>query len=432
MISFISNLFGSKKPKDYSQQKEELRSADVKARINLAADTSANKEMLYYLAENDPNPKVRRAVAQNKFMPVQVSPILAADSDQDVRLALAARLIDLLPDLSCDEQSQLYAFAVQALGTLALDEVLKIRIALSSTLKSHAHAPPKVAGQLARDVEREVSEPILRFCAALSDEDLLDILTTHPESWVVKAIAGRSEVSEGVSEAVIETQDRPGGAVLLENEGANITESLLHYIVEKSRSFTEWQKPMALRKSLPVSIAKDLAEFVDASVRDLLISRGDFDETDTEEIASVFRRRMDFAQILKSGEGKDLQKGDEGSDFSGLQERLKKLITEEALTEDVISDAIAMRDTEFVVMAIAHLAKASLTVVRKIFDMHAPKPIVALCWKAGLSMRMALQLQKEMGHVSHKELVYPKDGTDYPLTDEDLNWQLEFLGLKAA
>ena len=43
----------------------------------------------------------------------------------------------------------------------------------------------RLAGLLARDVERDVSEPILRFCAALSDRDLLDILKSHPASWVV-------------------------------------------------------------------------------------------------------------------------------------------------------------------------------------------------------------------------------------------------------
>jgi hypothetical protein len=47
-------------------------------------------------------------------------------------------------------------------------------------------------------------------------------------------------------------------------------------------------------------------------------------------------------------------------------------------------------------------------------------------------MRMALQLQKDAGFVPPKEIIYPKGGTDYPLSDEDMIWQLEFLGLKAS
>ena len=190
-MDLIKTLFGGGGRSGEGSEKDIARSGSPKKRLTLARDSQTSKEILYYLAENDPDPKVRRAVAENAAMPVQVSPVLATDRDQDVRLALAGRLVDLLPGMSQDKQSQLYAYVVQALGTLALDEVLKIRVALSSTLKDHAHTPPKIAGQLARDVEREVSEPILRFCAALSDDDLIGILKSHPASWVVQAIAGR-------------------------------------------------------------------------------------------------------------------------------------------------------------------------------------------------------------------------------------------------
>lgn len=406
-----------KKPKSYAEQRESLKSANVKERMTLAKNSKTNKEILYYLAEKDPEAKVRKAVAENLSMPVQVSPVLAGDSDKDVRLALAKRLFALLPDVSQDEQSQLYAFVVQALGTLALDEVLKIRVALSSTLKDHAHTPPKIAGQLARDVEQEVSEPVLRFCAALSDEDLLDILRGHPASWVIEAIASRGEVSEEISEAVIESKDKHGGAELIGNDGAQITEGLLHTIVQMARNLPEWQKPMAVRKSLPMSIAKELAEFVDASVRELLYQRGDFDESMTEEIAAVFRRRVDFA--------------DEVEDETPHQ-RLRRLIGEGKLTEETISDALAMRDREFAAAALGHMVKATPEKILTIFDMKAAKPVVALAWYAGLTMRMALLLQKEAAHVNPKEIIYPKGGTDYPLSGDDMEWQLEFLGLKKS
>ncbi|GJL85105.1 MAG: hypothetical protein DHS20C02_08800 [Micavibrio sp.] len=404
-------------PKRYEREKELAETGDTKKRLTLAKNSKTHKEILYYLAEKDPDPMIRKAVAENKEMPLQASPVLAGDADEDVRMALARRLVDLLPGLTGEEHSQLYAFAVQSLGTLALDEVLKIRVALSSTLKDHAHTPPKIAGQLARDVEREVSEPILRFCAALSDDDLLDILKDHPASWAVQAVAGRDDVSEGVSVAVIKTKDVPGGSVLIGNEGAQMTESLLHMIVEMAKEFPEWQKPMATRSKLPVSVVKELAEFVDASVRDLLLQRSDFDEQMSEEIAAIFRRRVDYAT-------------EEDGDGEGVEERLNKIVEEGRLNEETISDALAMRDKAFVNAAIARILGIDVAGVVKVFEMKAPKPIVAMAWKAGLSMRMALQLQKEIGHIQPKDLLYPKDGTDYPLSEDDLNWQLEFLGLK--
>ena len=413
----FSKVFKAKPPKSYEEQKKALDSANVRERVSLAGASDTNKEILYYLAEKDPDPKVRKAVAQNEAMPVQASTVLASDSDVDVRIALAGRLVELLPDVSEDRQSQLYAFVVQALGTLALDEVLKIRIALSSTLKDHAHTPPKIAGQLARDVEREVSEPILRVCTALSDEDLLDILKSHPAQWVIEAVASRPAVSEEVSEAVIDTQNESGGSALISNEGASLSNNLLQKIVDVARKLPEWHKPIAVRKSLPVSVAKQLAEYVDASVRDLLMSRGDFDEATTEEIAAVFRRRVDFADEVAQENPKD---------------KTQRLLDAGALDENAISDALAMRENEFVTLALAHMAGTQADKVTSVFEMKTPKPIVALTWRAGLSMRLALQLQKEMGHIPPKELLYPKDGTDYPLTQDELDWQLEFLGLKAT
>lgn len=385
----------------------------------MAGDTETRKEILYYLAEKDPSSEVRKAVAGNRATPLHASPVLAQDRDQDVRLALAARLMDLLPDLSEDKHSQLYAYAVQALGTLALDEVLKVRIALSSTLKDHAHAPPKVAAQLARDVERDVSEPILRFCAALADEDLLEILKGHPADWVVEAIANRDKVSPPLSLAVIESGSRSAGTVLICNDGAQMDGETLHHIVIRAREYPEWQRPMAMRTKLPAAMVRELAGYVDASVRDVLLSHEDIEPDLAEEIASIFRRRMDFAM-------------DEGGQKKSVEERLKAVIQSGRLNEETISDALAMRDYDFVNAAIARLIKSDAANVSRIFAMNAPKPIIALAWHAGLSMRMALSLQKDMGLVPPRELVYPRDGTDYPLSEDDMNWQLEFLGLKRS
>lgn len=419
-MKFLEKIFGKGKStqrgtKRYDEEKNIAQSSNVAKRLSLAANTKTNQEILYYLADHDPDPKVRMTVLENEAMPLQASRVLAQDPSEDVRLALAKRLVELLPDLSAHQHSKLYAYAVQALGTLALDEVLKVRKALSTTLKDYAMAPPKVAGQLARDVEREVSEPILKYCAALPDTDLLDILADHPEDWVVEAIAGRKSVSEDVSEAVIDLENLRGGKTLLENDGAKISEGLLHYIIDKARNFPEWHAPMAMRKRLPLSVAREMAEFVDDHVYQLLIGRNDFNEETTKEVAHIFRRRVDFAS-------EDAQEYD-------AEKRLKEAIKNDEINYESVSDALAMRDYPFLCGALAHLSGLKLEDVKRIFETKAARPIVALTWKAGLNMRMALRLQQEIGHVQPRELIYPKGGTDYPMTTKELEWQFEFLGI---
>lgn len=404
--------------KTYKEQKAAMHSDKIEDRMALAIDETTSKEILYYLAEKDPSPDVRLAVTRNPAMPVQASPVLAQDNSVDVRIALAKRLVELLPGLSQDKHSQLYAFAVESLGTLALDEVLKIRVALSTTLKDHAHTPPKVAGQLARDLEREVSEPILRFCASLSDQDLLEILCKDSPGWLVEAVANRDNVSAQISQAVIDVESEPGGTALILNDGADISDNLLLQIVDKSKDITAWQKPTATRKNLPIAVAREMAKFVDASIRDILTSRDDFDHDMIEEISSVFQRRLDFMSS-------------DGDDEKSAEERVRELFNNGELDEKVISDAMAARDRDFMHHAMAKLAKVHPSQVEQILSMQAAKPIVALCWKAKLSMRLAFQMQKEVGHIQPKELIYPKDGSDYPLTEEELEWQLEFLDVKS-
>lgn len=401
----------------YGEERSRAESGTKSERLSLAKNTDTHREILYYLAEHDPDPKVRRALVQNAALPIQASGALAADENVDIRLALAERLIKLLPELSKDKHSELYAYAVQALGTLALDEVLKIRLALTSALKDYAYTPPKIAGQLARDVERKVSEPILKFCAALADEDLLEIISKHPASWAVQAIAGRSKVSESVSSAIIKSDDIPAGRMLIENEGAALSKELLMEIVDKARTKTEWQKPTALRKNLPREVALSMLAFVDDHIKSLLSGREDFDDETRAEIASVAKRRASFTNEHPREDGEN-----------ALQ-HVKRLAKAKKLDEDLITDAMAMREHEFVIAALAHLSKSDEVSVNKIMEMRSAKSILSLCWHCKLSMRFAFRVEQEMAHLQKDELIYPKDGTDYPLPDADMKWQLEFLGI---
>ena len=400
-------------------EKKIAEGGSEKQRMNLARNERASQEILYYLALHDPSEKVRRAVAANPSTPMQASSLLAKDKSGDVRFLIAQRLVKILPTLSEERYSQLYAFAVQSLGMLALDEVLKIRRALSETLKDYAKTPPDIAIQLAKDLEREVSEPILRFCMALGDDDLVDILKTHPANWAAEAVAGRKMLSSRVSQAVIDTGNIRAGEILLSNEGAEITPDLLETIIERAREYPEWHKPIATRKALPPLMARKLAAYVDKSVRKILTDRSDLDKDTISDIIDIIQRRINFEDDKKKN-----------FDRSNPVERAQKMHAAGTLSEEAITDAIVMRDETFVVAALAFRAQASMNDIEKIFDVKAPKSICAVCWKAGYSMRLALKLQQTMGRIKTSNLIYPRGGTDFPLTAEEMRWQLDVLGIR--
>ncbi len=403
-----------------ADEKKIAHEGSERQRLALAVNERASQEILYYLALHDPSKKVRKAVAENPSTPMQASTLLAKDKSDDVRLILARRLVKVLPALSEDRYSQLYAFAVQSLGLLALDEVLKIRRALSETLKDHAHTPPDVAAQLAKDMEREVSEPILRFCIAISDDVLIEVLQKHPANWAAEAVAGRKSLSARVSEAVIETGNIRAGKILLANEGADIPLNLLETIIERAREYPEWHKPIATRRTLPPLMARKLAAYVDKTVFRILSERSDIDERTIREIGEIVARRVQFEEERRKS-----------IDKSAPVERAKKLYAAGDITEEMMIDAIVMGDHEFVIACLALRARVGMDDIRKVFDVRAPKSICAVCWACGFSARLALKLQQTMGRVKFNALIYPRGGTDYALTPEEMRFQLNIIGIRA-
>lgn len=427
MLSFFKKSGNSKPtlekqkrdPARYKQEREIADHGSKKQRKALAKSPKTHLEILYYLAEKDPDPSVRRAVAANKKTPLHASEVIAKDVDVDVRLTLLKRLCVLLPDLTADEYSQLYAFAAQALGILALDEVLKVRLALSSALKDKAYAPPKVVIQLARDLERQVSEPILKYCSVLPDKELLAILSEHPKDWVIEAVAGREKVSKKVSHAIIKTKSTSGGQKLLENAGAEISLETIQLIVEAAKSLPEWHKPLALRRDLPPEMIKTIAMFVSKAVRNILVENADLDKATKRDVLRTAERRINFFLDKK---GKPIEPLD----------KLKKMIMDDSLDEEAIIDALALRETGFVTGGLVHLSGLDSATVDNILNSRVPKAVVSLAWKAGMSMRSALKLQTDMLKIKPRELLYPKSGDDWPLKPKDMEWQISFFSEDAA
>ena len=96
------------------------------------------------------------------------------------------------------------------------------------------------------------------------------------------------------------------------------------------------------------------------------------------------------------------------------------------MDDDAVRDALALREYEFFYLAIAHLSEIPVQIVKKMIQTGSAKAATAVTWKAGLSMRTALEIQKTLAKIPPRELLYPKNGEDYPLPEKDLKWQVDF------
>ena len=359
--------------------------------------------------------------------PVTALPATVGEGDDEVfdlsgpdpvRAALATRLARLLPSLPRGGRDRMFDLTCKALERLAHDEATVVRMALSTAIQDIACAPPPVCMRLAQDIERVVAEPILRCCAALRDSELLSILKNKPAPWAVAAIAGRKGVSAPLSSAVCEFGDGEATGVLLDNHGAEIADDTLDDLVEEARQRAEWQQKLVRRPALPRRLALRLAGFVDHAALEYLRGREDFDSATVRDIVRVARRRIDWLRDTDPAESPD--------------RRAARLFRKGALDEAALEDALSWKQFDFVRSALAIRSGIPTLLVEKVLNSRSGRAITALAWRAELPMRTAFLLQKDMMMIPPSQFVYPREGAGYPLTVDEMKWQLEFFGVPPA
>jgi hypothetical protein len=158
---------------------------------------------------------------------------------------------------------------------------------------------------------------------------------------------------------------------------------------------------------------QEIVKFVDVTLHKFILERTDFDDTTRTAIEDTMKRRMRF---LVDGKGQRITPKD------------KVLAMHKAgtLDEAVMGDALALREYDFIQMGLALKSKLPVETVKRMVDVKSAKAITALVWRAGYSMRYALDLQRELAKVPYNELLYPRNGVDYPLSPAEMEWQISF------
>ena len=415
-------------PSDFAAAKAMVQSDDPAVRRRVAEYGAARPELLYYLAA-DAAPEVRRAIATNAATPRQADLLLAKDGDRLVRGALAHKVAGLVPDLPADQLSQLERMTVECLETLARDQATEIREILADALKDLPNAPHAVINALARDVELSVCGPVLQHSPILTEEDLLDIIMTGPVAGALSAIAWRRDVSASVADAIARSDDEAAVTALLANPSAQIREETLDRIIDDAPQHEPWHAPLVRRPKLPARAVARLASFVADNLLKVLQERNDLEPEAARRLAEAVRERV------TAGEGKprgpvDLWADEEELPVERPSERAARLHKEGKLTEALLDGALAEGDRALVLAGLALLAGIPIGTVDRIISTHAPRAVTALVWRAGLTMRFAKQVQLRVAQIPPKSALNPRDGVNYPMTDDEMRWQLEFFGVE--
>jgi uncharacterized protein (DUF2336 family) len=181
------------------------------------------------------------------------------------------------------------AIALDILTVLASDVEQQVREALSDHLKSCPFLPRELAYQLARDIEA-VAIPMIEFSTVLSDEDLIAIVQMGTTAKQL-AVARRAEVAAPVADALVDTRKPQVVGAVLENPGAELTETTLSMVIDRHRQDASIHARLVARPVLPVGVAERLVRYVSHELRVGLAVRHQLPPALADEIMAMGQER---------------------------------------------------------------------------------------------------------------------------------------------
>jgi uncharacterized protein (DUF2336 family) len=405
---------GQKKKPSYEEAKRVAAKGDAKARAELASHEDLEPEILYFFA-TDEDASVRRAVAKNDGSPLQADLILAKDIDDSVREELAFKIGRLVPTLTEQESQQLAEMTFQVLEILAEDQVPQIRAIIADEIKHLHNVPKRLINRLAEDAEITVAGPILEYSPLLTDEQILQIVTSGLKGGLLEAVARRKNVSSRISQAVVDQDEDPATAELLRNQTAEISEKLMEEIAMQAETKPALQLPLVDRRSLSKATLRRIATFVSAALVERMISSNKLEEKLAHEIRLAVRERIDAGDTEE-----ERQKSDADAKTAN------KLFKAGKLDEYAVLDAIDEANVEFLQRSYELLTGLSADHVERMLQSGSAKGLCALAWKAGHGADIAVSLQRRVGNIPAKSMILEAKDGSYQMKEEELEWYVDY------
>lgn len=323
-------------------------------------------------------------MANKKLTQDDVSRLLS-DPSVDTRVETAAKIADGFNAGALSDGER--KMAEEIFRVMVKDAEVRVREALALNLKESSGIPHDVAVSLAKDVE-QVALPVLQFSDVLTDDDLIEIIASQSPKKQV-AIAKRKNVSENVSDVLVEAGNEEAVTTLVSNDGAEISERTLHKVVDDLGDREGVQDAMVHRTKLPVTISERLVTMVSEKLVADLIGRNDLPENVVTDLILQTRERAIISLSADSDEG----------DVEVLVRQLHK---NGRLTPSITLRGLCMGDLTFFETAMAELADVSLMNARALIYDSGMLGLRTLCRQANIpvaqlvAVRAAIDVSREM------------------------------------
>ena len=295
-----------------------------------------------------------------------------AGRDIDARVDILRRVTDLFvvgSEQFGGEQLSLFDDVMCRL----IDEIGRsARAAFGERLAPIANAPPMVSRKLALDDSIDVAGPLLQRSEQLDDETLIAGAMTKSQQHLL-AISRRTQLSEGVTDVLVERGDRQVVVSAAANNGAKFSEFGYSKLVLRSESDGElalsvWSRPEVPREHL-------LALFAIAS--DAV--RLQFEAADRKRaslVQDMIKRASDQIQATVR---------ERSQDFAAAEAQVRLLNQAGALTEHRLHKFAEDGRFDETALALSLLSKVAIGVIERALVHDSADQMLMLAKFTGLS-----------------------------------------------
>jgi uncharacterized protein (DUF2336 family) len=211
------------------------------------------------------------------------------------RVELLRRITDLfLNDANRLNEAQVGVFD-EILTHLAHRIEERVLSQISLKLAPVRNAPPNMIALLASDDNIAVAGPVLAQSDRLAEHDLIEIAKSKGQTHLL-AIAIRAQLSEAITDILIERGDKRVVGKLARNSGARFSQDGYEMIVSRADGDDELTENLGLRIDIPLSLLKQLLMRATNLVRSRLLA-----SADPEKQKQIQEAMMSVAEELGLG-----------------------------------------------------------------------------------------------------------------------------------
>lgn len=257
------------------------------------------------------------------------------------------------------------------LSGLAAEMEAEVRAELAAKLAPVAHAPRRLALNLAKD-SIEVAAPLLTRCRALTQDDLLDVVRTKGQEHL-RLVSGRDDLTEAVTDVVVERGDDATLGVLLQNNEAPISREGYEKVVDRAQSAPSLHAAVVNRKHLPPDLLNEMYFVVEQRLRERIAARNDaMDPAALDSALAVGRTRL------------ATRDGALPPDFADAERHVAALLKAEGgLAPGVLAGFLRNNQKTRFLVALSASAEIDYATARRILERQDLDALAIICRAAG-------------------------------------------------